>query len=191
MRPLHLHRIAGIVAVQRKRRDEDRAVDADLVHRRHHLVTRDVVGPVRHRVPGPLRAVRLIGMDLGIDNRHRRLRCFASDFGQCGRPVSRWDGRCAAMRVAACMDQRPWGGLAQRNPPSCLRRSGGLRLPPSLFELRRTSRLIRPTRSRQRIISPPTGCAIRKVRKSRHPFRFRPNARRTDEPFPVCPSRQL
>ena len=68
---------------------------------------------------------------------------------------------CKTRAAVRCMDQSPWGGIAQRNPPSCLRRSGGLRLPPSLFELRRTSRLIRPTRSRQRIISPPTGCAIR------------------------------
>src|SRR5262249_45271204 len=51
--------------------DEDRAVDADLVHRRHHLVTRHVIGPVRHRVPGSLWGVRLIGVDLGIDDRHR------------------------------------------------------------------------------------------------------------------------
>jgi len=47
------------------------AVDADLIHRRHHLVTRDVIGPVRHTVPGSLRGVRLIGMDLGIDDSHR------------------------------------------------------------------------------------------------------------------------
>jgi len=44
MRPLHLHRIAGVVAVQTKGRDEDCAVDTDFVHRRHHLVTRDVIG---------------------------------------------------------------------------------------------------------------------------------------------------
>jgi hypothetical protein len=37
-----------------------------------------------------------------------------------------------------------WGGLAPRNPPSRFSCSGR-RLPPSLFELRRTSRLIRPT----------------------------------------------
>ena len=55
MGPLHFHGIAGVVAVHRKGGDEDRAVDADLVHRRHHLVTRDVIGPVRHTVPGPLR----------------------------------------------------------------------------------------------------------------------------------------
>jgi hypothetical protein len=52
MGPLHLHRIAGVVAVQGKGGDEDRAVDADLVHRRRHLVTRDMIGPVRHGPPG-------------------------------------------------------------------------------------------------------------------------------------------
>jgi hypothetical protein len=70
MGPLHVHRIAGVVAVHGKGGDEDRAVDADLVHCRHHLVTRDVIGPVRHCVPGSLWGVRLIGMDLRIDNRH-------------------------------------------------------------------------------------------------------------------------
>src|SRR5262249_16090475 len=69
--PLHFHSITGVVAVHGKGGDEDRAVDADLVHRLHHLVTRDVVGPVRHTVPGSLRGVRLIGMDLGIDDSHR------------------------------------------------------------------------------------------------------------------------
>ena len=71
MGPLHLHRVAGVVAVHGKGGDEDRAVDADLVHRRHHLVAGDVIGPVRHAVPGPLRRVGLIGMDLGIDDGHR------------------------------------------------------------------------------------------------------------------------
>ena len=68
MGPRHLHRIAGVVAVHGKGRDEDRAIDADLVHRRHHLVAGDVSRPVRNRVPGPLRRVGLIGMNLGIDN---------------------------------------------------------------------------------------------------------------------------
>jgi len=54
---LHLHGIAGVVAVHGKGGDEDRAVDADFVHRRHHLVTRDVIGPVRHTVPRSLRRV--------------------------------------------------------------------------------------------------------------------------------------
>src|SRR5262245_2060208 len=71
MGPLHFHRIAGVVAVQGKGGDEDRAVDADLVHCRHHLVTRGVIRPVRHIVPGSLLGVCLIGMDLGIDDGHR------------------------------------------------------------------------------------------------------------------------
>src|SRR6516165_986482 len=40
---LHFQRIVGVVAVHGKGGDEDRAVDADFVHRRHHLVTRDVI----------------------------------------------------------------------------------------------------------------------------------------------------
>ena len=44
MRALHLDRVARVVPVQREGRDEDRAVDADLVHRRDHLVAGDVVG---------------------------------------------------------------------------------------------------------------------------------------------------
>src|SRR5262245_38695325 len=51
--------------------DEDRAVDADPVHGRHHLVAGDVIGPVRNSVPGPLRGVRLVRVDLRIDDRHR------------------------------------------------------------------------------------------------------------------------
>src|SRR5258706_2744814 len=69
---LHLHRIAGVVLVHRKGGNIDRAVDAHLVHRRHHLVAGDVRRPVGHAVPGPLRRVRRVGMDLGIDDRHRR-----------------------------------------------------------------------------------------------------------------------
>ena len=41
MGPLHLHRITGVVLVHGKGGDEDRAIDADLVHRRHHLVAGD------------------------------------------------------------------------------------------------------------------------------------------------------
>jgi hypothetical protein len=42
MGPLHPQRIARVVLVHRKGRNIDRAVDADLVHRRHHLVAGDV-----------------------------------------------------------------------------------------------------------------------------------------------------
>src|SRR5262249_23947853 len=71
MGPLHLHRIARVIAVHGKGGDENRAVDADPVHRRHHLVTRHVIGPVRHGVPGPFWRIRLVSVDLGIDDRHR------------------------------------------------------------------------------------------------------------------------
>src|SRR2546428_941632 len=71
MGPLHFHGIARVVAVHGKGGDEDRAVDADHVHGRHHLVTGDVIGPIRDSVPGPFRSVRFIGVDLGVDDRHR------------------------------------------------------------------------------------------------------------------------
>src|SRR5262249_698927 len=61
----------AFVAVHGKTGDEDRAVDADLVHCRPHLITRDVIRPVRNTVPGPFWCVRLIDVDLGIDDRHR------------------------------------------------------------------------------------------------------------------------
>lgn len=35
---LHLDRVAGVVAVHREGRHQDRAVDADRIHRRDHLV---------------------------------------------------------------------------------------------------------------------------------------------------------
>ena len=71
MGPLYFHRVTRVVAVHGKGGDEDRAVDPHLVHRRHHLITGDVVGPVRHAVPGPLRGVRFVSVNLGIDDRHR------------------------------------------------------------------------------------------------------------------------
>jgi hypothetical protein len=71
MSPLHFDGIAGVVAVHGKGGDEDRAVDADRVHRRHHFVTGNVIRPIRDTVPGPFWGIRLICMDLGIDDRHR------------------------------------------------------------------------------------------------------------------------
>ena len=70
--PLHFHRMPRVVAIHRKGGDEDRAVDADLVHRPNHLITRNVIGPVRDTVPWSLWSVRLIGVDLGVDDRHRK-----------------------------------------------------------------------------------------------------------------------
>src|SRR5215471_6920788 len=81
MGPLHFHRITGVVAVHGKGGDEDRAGDADFIHRRHHLVTCNVIGPVRHTVPGSLRSVRLIGVDLGIDDNHPGSSSVIREFG--------------------------------------------------------------------------------------------------------------
>ena len=64
----HFDRVARVIAIQRKRRDEDRAINADLVHRRHHLVAGDMRRPVRHAVPRAARCVGLVGVDLGIDD---------------------------------------------------------------------------------------------------------------------------
>src|SRR4029077_9468644 len=62
--------------------DEDRAVDADPVHGRHHLVAGGVVRPVRDTVPRPFRGVRVIAVDLGIDDRHREVPpCWGAYFG--------------------------------------------------------------------------------------------------------------
>jgi hypothetical protein len=48
-----------------------------------------VVGPIRHAVPRPLQRVRLIGMDLGIDDRHRGSSSVLGEFGWHSRLVSR------------------------------------------------------------------------------------------------------
>ena len=105
MGPLHFHGVAGVVAVQGEGGDEDRAVDADFVHCRHHLVTRDVIRPVRHAVPRSLRRVRLIGVNLGIDNCHRSSVLVPCDFGHYSRLVSgrqrrRTPAGCAAIRLS-------------------------------------------------------------------------------------------
>src|SRR5262249_35706078 len=72
---------------------EDRAIDANLVHRRDHLVAGDVVGPVRHRVPRALRRVRLVGVDLGIDDRHRRRSSVLSEFDITAGPSPETEAR--------------------------------------------------------------------------------------------------
>src|SRR5438876_39042 len=61
---------AGVVAIDREGGDEDRTVYPELVLRRQLLLARGAGGPVRHAAPRPLRRIRLIGVDLGIDD-HR------------------------------------------------------------------------------------------------------------------------
>jgi len=67
---LHFHRVARVIAIHGEGRDEDRAMNADLVHRRDHFVARHMCGPVRHAMPRPLRVVGVIGVDLRINNHH-------------------------------------------------------------------------------------------------------------------------
>src|SRR5258705_13658512 len=52
---VHLERIAGVVAVDRERRNQDCAVDADGVHRGDHLVTRDLARSRQYGIPRPAR----------------------------------------------------------------------------------------------------------------------------------------
>jgi len=73
----HLDRITGIVLILGKGADEDRTVDTDRIHRRHHLIAVNMVGPFVRRVPGTVRwipgTVRRIGgiyVDLRINDRH-------------------------------------------------------------------------------------------------------------------------
>ena len=66
----HLDRIARVVAVHGERGDQQRAVDADGVHRRHHVVARDLRRAVQHRGPGPAGMIALVGVNLGIDRQH-------------------------------------------------------------------------------------------------------------------------
>src|SRR5437764_1290792 len=66
----------------------------------------DVSGPVRHAVPRPLRRIGLIGMHLGIDDRHRASSSVSGEFGCRGRPMSRGCGaRLATKFLAGCLEQ--------------------------------------------------------------------------------------
>src|SRR5262249_12549972 len=67
---VHLERIAGVVAVDRERRNQDCAVDADGVHRDDHLVTRDLARSRQYGVPRPARVIALVGMHLRVDDQH-------------------------------------------------------------------------------------------------------------------------
>jgi hypothetical protein len=70
MRLAHRNRVARVIAVHGEWRHQQRAVDADRIHRRHHLVTGDLRRPVQRRRPWPARMVALIGMHLRVDDGH-------------------------------------------------------------------------------------------------------------------------
>ena len=61
---LHFHGITGVVLIHGERRDENGAVNTDLVHCSHHLGASNVIGPVRHLVPWSLGRICLVGMYL-------------------------------------------------------------------------------------------------------------------------------
>ena len=61
-----LYGVAGVVAVHAERRDQYRAVDADGVHGRHHLVAGNLGRAVEGADPRPARVVALVGVNLGV-----------------------------------------------------------------------------------------------------------------------------
>src|SRR6266702_8951703 len=70
MLPVDLERIAGVVAVHRKGRDQHRAVHPDSVHRGHHVVARDLRRAGQDAGPGATRMVAFIGVHLRIYDHH-------------------------------------------------------------------------------------------------------------------------
>jgi hypothetical protein len=65
-----VERVARVVAVHAERRDQDRAVDTDIVHRRNHLVAGDLRRTDQRTHPRPARMVALVGVHLRVDGGH-------------------------------------------------------------------------------------------------------------------------
>jgi hypothetical protein len=70
MRSVDLFGVAGVIAIHRKRRDQDLGVDADGVHRGHDLVAGLLRRSIESAGPGAPRMIALIGVDLSVDRRH-------------------------------------------------------------------------------------------------------------------------
>ena len=70
MRRVNLKRVAGVVAIHRERRDQQRAVDTDSVHGGHHVVARDLGRTMQKASPGTPRMVAFIGVNLSIYRDH-------------------------------------------------------------------------------------------------------------------------
>jgi hypothetical protein len=62
--------VARVIAIHGKRRDQQRTVDTDGVHRSHHVVTRDLGRTMQKTNPGPARVIAFIRVNLGIDCEH-------------------------------------------------------------------------------------------------------------------------
>src|SRR5262249_15999360 len=78
----------------------------NLVHRRHHLVACDVIWPIWHSVPGPLRSVRLIGVDLRIDDGHRGSSSVLSEVS-----IATGRGRLVQTHICSASPMAPWHRL--------------------------------------------------------------------------------
>jgi hypothetical protein len=63
--------VARVIAIEVEGRDDDRGVDADRIHRRHHLLAARRCRAVQLADPGPARMVALVGVHLDVDYRHR------------------------------------------------------------------------------------------------------------------------
>ena len=61
---VYLECIAGIVAIQSEWRDQQSPIDADRVHRCHHVVAGDLIRTLQESAPRTLRTIPLVGMYL-------------------------------------------------------------------------------------------------------------------------------
>jgi hypothetical protein len=68
---VYVERIAAVEAVHRIGRDEQRAINPDLVHRGDHLIAGDLRRPVKAADPGAAGMIAFVSVHLGIDRRHR------------------------------------------------------------------------------------------------------------------------
>src|SRR5271165_4463798 len=69
---VNFERVARIVFIGAERRDHDRTVDADTVHRSDHLFACGGVESVRGTGPRPAGMISIEGMNLNVDDWHGR-----------------------------------------------------------------------------------------------------------------------
>ena len=74
---VYLESVAGIVAVHGERRNQQGPVDANRVHRRHHIVASNLIGALQESTPGALRAVTLVRMNLRVNCGSASRHCLA------------------------------------------------------------------------------------------------------------------
>ena len=67
---MHFESVAAVEAIHGVGRDQQRTVDADGVHGRHHVVARDLRRSVQKARPGAAGVVALVGVHLGVYRDH-------------------------------------------------------------------------------------------------------------------------